>query len=253
MTRMRFAALAVACCSLITVYSTSAMPEQVSDSPLPVRGLVRPLNQAALTTDLQVPISEIRFKEGEAFRKGDLLVAFNCERLKAERTAAKAQFREMKVALESATYLSERGAGGRFDIEISRARADKAAADVAAYNARIKHCQIFAPYDGRISELLSRKHETPASGQPFIRLIDETQFEVDMIVPSHWLRTLNAGAEFTFKVDELGETFDGKVVRIGAAVDPVSQTIKIVGVFSSKPGKVLAGMSGSAVFVGHGS
>ena len=81
MTRMRFAALAVACCSLITVYSTSAMPEQVSDSPLPVRGLVRPLNQAALTTDLQVPISEIRFKEGEAFRKGDLFTVTGARKI----------------------------------------------------------------------------------------------------------------------------------------------------------------------------
>ena len=37
------------------------------------------------------------------------------------------------------------------------------------------------------------------------------------------------------------------------AVDPVSQTIKIVGVFASRPGKVLSGMSGTAVFVEQGS
>ncbi len=214
---------------------------------------MRPLNQAAIATELQARIAEVPFKEGEAFRKGDLLIAFDCERLKAERVAAQAQYREMKVALDSAIYLSERGAGGRFDIDISRARTDKAAAEVAAYNARMKHCRIFAPYNGRVSELMSRKHEIPSAGKPLIRIIDETQFELDMIIPSHWLRTLTKGVDFKFTVDELRETFDGRVVRIGAAVDPVSQTIKIVGVFAAKPGKVLAGMSGSATFVGHGS
>lgn len=254
MTRLRIALLkAVGCLILVMGASTTAIPDQTSTTSLPVRGLVRPLNQTDITSELQTRLAEVRFKEGEAFRKGDLLVAFDCERQEAERSAAQAQYKEMKLALDSAAYLVRKGAGGRFDIEVSRARAEKAAAEVAAFDARLKHCRIYAPYDGRVAELRSRTHETPAVGKPFISLVDETRFELDLIVPSHWLRTLTKGAAFKFVVDELGQSFDGKIVRIGAAVDPVSQTIKIVGIFTSKPGKVLSGMSGTAVFIEQGS
>ena len=70
-------------------------------------------------------------------------------------------------------------------------------------------------------------------------------------MPSYWLRTIASGTAFKFAVDELGVVHDGKIVRIGAAVDPVSQTIKIVGVFIVRPENVLSGMSGNATFEGR--
>lgn len=215
---------------------------------LPMRGLVRPLNQAAIATDLQARVEAVKFREGEAFRKGDVLVAFDCERPRAELAAVRAQHREMLLALESASYLEKKGAAGRLDVEIARAKAEKAGADVSALEARIKPCVLLAPYDGRVSELLINSHETPVVGKPFISLVDETTFEIDLIVPSQWLRKLAAGARFTFSVDELGTTHAGTIVRIGAAVDPVSQSVKVIGRFDAKPERVLAGMSGSAVF-----
>jgi membrane fusion protein, multidrug efflux system len=219
----------------------------------PVRGLIRPLDQAAVATDLAARIAAVRFREGEAFRKGDVLIVFDCERQEAELAAASAQHREMKLALESATYLDQKGAVGRFEVEVARARTDKAAADVAALSARIKLCQISAPFDGRVAELSIHAHEIPTPGKPLIALIDETALEIELIVPSHWLRSIAVGAAFKFSVDELDATFSGKLTRIGAAVDPVSQTVKIIGVFDVKPAKVLPGMSGSAVFEGQPS
>jgi multidrug efflux pump subunit AcrA (membrane-fusion protein) len=149
------------------------------------------------------------------------------------------------------SYLDKKGAVGRLDVEISRARTDKAAADVAALEARIKQCTIVAPYDGRVSELLVNAHETPTPGKPLISLVDETTFEIDLIVPSHWLRKLAMGANFSFSVDELGTTHTAKLVRIGAAVDAVSQSVKVIGRFDVKPERVLSGMSGNAVFEGQ--
>lgn len=221
--------------------------------PLPVRGLVRPLNQAAIATDLAARVSAVGFKEGESFAKGDVLIAFDCERQEAELAAIRAQHREMKLALDSAAYLDKRGAVGKLDVEVSRARVDKAAGDVAALEARIKQCKIIAPFNGRVAELLIHAHEIPAAGKALISVVDETTFEIELIVPSHWLRTLAIGEAFKFSVDELDQTFSARLVRLGAAVDPVSQTVKVIGAFEAKPPKVLGGMSGSAVFEGRAS
>lgn len=233
---------------LMVVSANAAGSAQPGKTESLIRGMIRPLNQAAIATDLQARVDSVSFREGDAFKKGDVLVTFDCERQRAELAAVTAQHREMKLALDSASYLDKKGAVGRYDVEISRARTDKAAADVEALKARIKQCSIVAPYDGRVSELLINAHEFPAPGKPLISVVDETTFEIELIVPSHWLRKLVVGATFAFSVDELGTTHPGTLVRIGAAVDAVSQSVKIIGRFDTKPQRVLSGMSGNAVF-----
>ena len=54
--------------------------------------------------------------------------------------------------------------------------------------------------------------------------------------------------EFTFQLDETGEKVRASVGRIGASVDPVSQSVRLAGEFVSRPPDVLSGMSGTAIF-----
>ena len=103
-----------------------------------------------------------------------------------------------------------------------------------------------APFDGRITELKINEHEIPVSGQPFLTLVDETHFEIDLILPSTALRTLEPGESFQFRIDETGASYVAKLLRIGAAVDPVSQTIKAIGAFEAPDRRIIAGMSGTA-------
>lgn len=215
---------------------------------VPARGLVRPLHQASIATDLGLPVASIGFREAEAFRKGDVLVTFDCERLAAEQRALEAISREMKLTLDSNTYLDKKGAVGKLDVEVSRARVDKAAADSDAAAARLKQCTVVAPFDGRVTELTINEHETPSPGRSFISLVDETEFEIDLIVPSLWLKGLTPGMKFKFVLDETGRSYEAEILRIGAAIDPVSQTVKVIAGFASKDGAVVSGMSGSAEF-----
>jgi hypothetical protein len=49
-------------------------------------------------------------------------------------------------------------------------------------------------------------------------------------------------------LDELDRTLSGRVSRLGAEADPVSQTVKIVGTFDDLPAATIAGMSGDVWF-----
>lgn len=221
---------------------------ELRDNLTPIRGIVRALKQASIATDLSERVVEIGFRDAQSFRKGDTLVRFDCDRLEAEHVAAEAVFREMKLALESNVYLDKRGAVGKIDVEVSRARADKAGAEAKALEARLKQCMIKAPFDGRVAELAINEHEIPATGKPFISIVEENAFEIDLIIPSHWLRRIGAGTPFSFTIDETGRTYDANVLRVGAVVDPVSQTVKVIAAFVSRDDKVLSGMSGTAAF-----
>jgi membrane fusion protein, multidrug efflux system len=71
---------------------------------------------------------------------------------------------------------------------------------------------------------------------------------VDIIVPSNWVRWLKPGTPFSFRVDEVRRDVPAAVVRVGAAVDAVSQTIKIAAKLLQSSDGILPGMSGSASF-----
>jgi multidrug efflux pump subunit AcrA (membrane-fusion protein) len=142
--------------------------------------------------------------------------------------------------------LDARGAVGKLDVEVSKARADKAESEVAAIAARLEQCTIYAPFDGRITELKINEHEVPGAGQPFISLVDEANFEIDLILPSQALRVLEPHLPFQFRIDETGVTYEANILRVGAAVDPVSQSIKAIGAFATTDYRIIAGMSGTA-------
>jgi RND family efflux transporter MFP subunit len=212
----------------------------------PIRGMVRALKQSSIATDLPARVKRLLVREAQAFRNGDLLLEFDCERLEAELAAAEATMREMQLSLDSNLYLDQKGAIGRFDVEVSRARADKAVAEANSLRSRIKQCKVIAPFDGRVVDLAINDHEYPVQGRPFMTLVNEANFEIDLIVPSYYLRHIRPGDAFKYTIDETGHEYDAKVLRVGAAVDPVSQTVKVIAVFSGPVDDVLAGMSGAA-------
>lgn len=213
-----------------------------------VRGVVRPLAEAQITADLGRRIVELPWRDGQRFAKGDLLARFDCEELEAEARAARAAWRGKKAAHANAVELHRRQAAGALSVQLAAADADKGEAEASALEAKLKRCVIVAPYDGRIVERLASPHETPGPTQPILRIVDDSSLEIQLIVPSRWLKWLREGVAFTFQVDETGETVKARVARIGASVDPVSQSVRLAGAFVSRPHDVLGGMSGTAMF-----
>lgn len=224
-----------------------SQPNTQSSASAPIRGVVRALHQASISIDLPLRVAKLYVREAQSFRKGETLIVFDCKRVRAEHAAAVATSREMRLTLESQTYLESRGASGKLDVEIARARAEKAEAEAAAIAARLEQCTLVAPFDGRIIDLKINEHEVPPTGQPFIGLVDETHFEIDLILPSQALRHLEVGSPLQFRVDETGITYEARLLRIGAVVDPVSQSIKAIASFDRMDRRIVAGMSGTAV------
>ena len=215
---------------------------------LPIRGVVRPTAQASISSDIAATVAKVGFKEGDAFKKGEVLVAFDCRRYEAELAAAVAQQKEMQINVDTNSFLEKRDAANKQDLEISKARAAKASAEVDSLMARIDQCVIEAPFDGRVAELGIKEYEMPTASRPLIRILADGELEIDLILPSNWLAWLKPGAEFKFLIDETRQNYEGVITRIGASVDTISQTIKVSARFKDPTFDVLPGMSGSARF-----
>ncbi len=223
-----------------------ASASALADDAPSARGVVVALNRAELATHLTAPVAVIGFREGEAFSRGDLLIGFDCRRQQSELASATAKVREARLTLESNRYLVARNALGRHEAEIAAAKLAQAQADAAAIEARLTNCEVRAPFSGLVASLAINRHEYPKPGAPFLTILSNDHLEIELIVPSRWLRWLKTGHAFRFKVEELGTSAAGRIVRIGGAVDPVSQTIKLYGRADSTHAGLRAGMSGTA-------
>jgi RND family efflux transporter MFP subunit len=211
------------------------------------RGLVRSLGEATISSEISARILSMPFREGEVFKSGDVLVSFDCEAMKANLAGAKAELRAADVALESAREMARMKAAGQRDVETAEARRDRAAADMDATAVRVKGCEVRAPFSGAVVDRNANPHEVIAPSTPLLRIVDRERLEIELLVSSSALPSLQPGTAFIFRIDETGETYPARIVRLGAAIEPASQTVKVFGAFDGTSAGVLQGMSGTAI------
>ncbi|WP_282318190.1 efflux RND transporter periplasmic adaptor subunit [Pseudomonas sp. ITA] len=210
-------------------------------------GVIRSKEQATLASRMTALITRMPLQVGQVFKQGDTLIAFDCSQMYAQLKAADAAVEAYKTTYETNVELDQYKAIGINEVRVSRANVNKAAAEADALRATTSQCQIDAPFDGSVVERKANPYDIAASGQPLMMIQSNGRLEVELIVPSAWLLWLEPGNRFNFHLEETGQTVQGKVTRLGATVDPVSKTIRIVGEIESQS-RTLPGMSGMAHF-----
>jgi membrane fusion protein, multidrug efflux system len=226
-------------------------PAYAQETQLPtpnVRGVIQSTSKIEIRSDLNVAATSADFRKGMAFKKDDVLVAFNCSRIKAERSAASASANAASIELRQKRTLLKHGAAGKGDVDLANAAMAKSIAEREVIDQRLTDCTILAPFDGRVVATSIAPLEMPKQGEPLMIIIDDSNLEVELVMPSQWLAKVKQDSGFAFFVDETGETLRGSVARFGAEVDPVSQTIEVIGKLTTPSQSIRSGMSGSVTF-----
>jgi len=220
----------------------------LSDHPPQARGVLKAKDEAIIASGMTGRIVKSNYKPGQKFKRGDLLAQFDCTQEKAELAALSQAHETLSLRHQNQDQLYKAGAAGQLDVSMSRSEMQQAAAERDALKARLKKCHVYAPYAGIVAEKHISTYETPALNAPLYTIHRTATPTISIIIPSKWLRHVDTGTKFNFTVDETGDLLKGKILRIGAAVDPVSQTIEITGDITSPTKRALSGMSGLATF-----
>lgn len=213
-----------------------------------VRALLVPLHEATLSAGITGLITDMPFRPGQTFAKGDRLVAFDCRSYQAALAAARATTQGAQASLRSVRQRFELNSAGALEVELAKVEVAKAEAELKARSVDVDRCTVEAPWPGRVAEWHAHPHETIKAGDQVLGVLSDRALEIEVIVPSGWLAWLHPGAPFQVHLDETGQTYDATVGRLGARVDPASQSVLVVGTFASPPSDALAGMSGEARF-----
>lgn len=217
-------------------------------SSITVRGQLVAHRFTTLSSEISARIEQLTVRDGDRFEAGQKLIQLDCgvhhAQLKEAQAALAVASRKRQInqrlrQLDSATELER---------EISVADEVRAQARVEAITAIISKCTMSAPFRGRVSDLRVRPLQFVQAGQALLDIVDDQGFEVAFLAPSQWLKWLQIGRTFAFEIEENGKTYESAVVRIGAQVDPVSQTIKVYGRIITPSDDMVSGMSGQLRF-----
>lgn len=202
-----------------------------------------------LASETAARIDKLSSRVGERFQKGDVLVVFDCSIQRAQVARARAVLTQAEKTLVNNRRLLALRSVGQLEVDMSEAEVSKAKADLAAADAAASKCTISAPFSGVTVEQKAREFQYATPGQALLEVLDDSHLEVELIAPSRWLSWLKPGQMFQVQVDETGKTYSARVTRLGGRVDPVSQSIRVIGEITNDGKDLMAGMSGRAIIV----
>ena len=209
-----------------------------------IRAQLMPRRYTTIAAEIGAKVSGIPVGEGGAFRAGQVLVQFDCSLQRAQLEKADAELEGAEQTLKSNLRLEQLNSVGQLELDLSKSAANKARAEVGANKAVLAKCQVAAPFAGRVAEQKVREQQFVQPGQALLDILDDSVLELEFLVPSVWLRWLKVGGGFDVQIDETRKTYPVKFTRIGARVDPVSQSVKVAAAIHGRFPELMAGMSG---------
>lgn len=247
--------IVLSACAQAVLPAPSAPAKTTPAAPRPalekqdIRAQLSPRRFTTIAAEIGAKISRLPVMEGGSFRAGQVLVALDCSLQQAQLQKARAALSAAERTFAANKRLNELNSVGKVELDVSESEVAKARAEVSLMNVSLEKCHIAAPFAGRVAEQRVREQQYVQPGQAMLDILDDSVLELEFIVPSHWLAWLKPGYGFQVRIDETGKSYPAKILRIGARVDPVSQSVKTVAAIDGSYKELMAGMSGKVSIV----
>lgn len=213
-----------------------------------VRALLVPHRQAMISSLVAARTQAIHVQVGDSFKEGDVLISFACDVLAAGIRSALAKQKQYQITHNANVELRKDDAVSKLDVALSEARLEESRANVALARAQQQRCTVVAPYNGKVAKVTVNEYESVEIGSPLIAILDDSQLEMTLHLPSSWVTSVTKGMKFNVSIDETEKRYDASVVRLSPEIDPTSRTFEITARVVGKQDDLLSGMSGNAHF-----
>jgi RND family efflux transporter MFP subunit len=228
----------------VTSSVQESAPVEQNEVKQDIRAQLSAVNYTTIASELAARVQELPFKEGQAFKKDQVIVVFECATQQAQYQKSKALLAIAERNYNTNKQLLALGSVSRVAYENSFSEYQKVKAENAELIAVVSRCNILAPYDGLLVEQKIRQQQFVQAGQPLLEILDNSSLELEFVAPSKWSSWLVEGYKFQIRLDETTKDYPARITRVNGKIDPVSQTIKAAAVIDGEFKELSPGMSG---------
>ena len=207
-------------------------------------GLVRPNQGAMLSSQNAGTVSKVLVTNGQAVKKGDLLVELDSSVERASLAAAEAQLPSLRATYQRYANLIASGSVSRQELDNAKAAYDAQVANINSLKSTIERRQIVAPFDGEAGIVKVNVGQYVNVGTEIVRVEDRSSMKVDFAIAQNSLDKLTIGQKVTATADaRVGETFSAKITAIEPAISKTTGLVDLQATFDPEDGhKLLSGM-----------
>lgn len=222
-----------------------------------ITGSIQPERRADLRAEVQAIVLQVLRENGDAVKRGDLLVRLDDTAFRDGLGSAEAAHRAAAQAFEQTGRQLERmktlrGSGmtsaqALEDAEIRRnttqSELEAAKARVVVARQQLQRTEVRAPFDGVVSDRKVSAGDTAQIGKELVKVIDPTSMRFEALVSADHVGQVKAGQAVHFRVHGYGEQeFAGKVRRLNPAANPTTRQVELLVDFVGDKQPRLAGL-----------
>lgn len=188
-------------------------------------------------------IAAIRFAEGEAVARGEVLVEFDAAVQRAEVQQARANLRLAESNHRRTEDLFSRKFVSQSSRDTALSQLEVARAAVALAEARFERTRIRAPFGGVVGIRRVSVGDYIKEGEPLVNLEEIATLKVDFRLPEQYLGRIGVGQTLQVTSDVLtGETFSARVHAIDPLVDTQGRAVAMRAKLANAGGRLRPGM-----------
>lgn len=208
-----------------------------------ITGSLQPEKRADLRAELSAVVTQVLKDNGEAVRRGDLLMRLDDTAIRESLQSADASARAAEQAFEQAERSVQRlktlqgqGMTSMQALEDAEVRRNSAQSELVASRSRVASAQqqlrrteVRAPFDGLVSERKASVGDTAAVGKELLKVIDPQGMRFEGQVSADRMHEIKVGQAVSFSVNGYPDVqFRGKVRRIDAAANATTRQVELI-------------------------
>jgi RND family efflux transporter MFP subunit len=204
-------------------------------------GNIRSQQAIIVATKMMGRIQSISVREGQAVKKGQLLVQVDAaeahgayEQSRAGLVAADVQFANAKRDFERLKSLFDKGAINEQQLEqmqggLAAATAQRAQADanLRMTQTLLSYGRITAPEDGVVTRKWMDTGNLAGPGAPILSLENPKLLEISVSVPEDKAQKLAVGQAATIRIDSIAKLITSQIGAVVPTSDPMTRTSQI--------------------------
>jgi RND family efflux transporter MFP subunit len=190
-----------------------------------VTGTVRPVQHAVIAAKVMGAIEELPVTLGQRVRVGDLLAKIGAGEISARMLQAQSQLNQARRDLERERTLLTKGASTPDMVKSMEDRFAMTQALVSEAEVMLGYTTILAPFDGVVARRPANAGDLALPGMPLLEIEGTGDFQVEAGIPDSLAARLAAGVPLTVEIPATGARFEGRLVELSSAADPLTRTV----------------------------
>ena len=224
---------------------------------LPISGSLTPLVQSQLKSKVAGEVLEVRHREGDAVRRGEVLLRIDTRsqeaqvaRQKAALDKARADLGIARLNVENSERLLAKKFIAQNVLDTQKSVYAAALASVQLAEAQLRLAEIGladavvrAPFDAVVARRFAEPGEKVSSDSALLELVDLSRLELQAAAPAADTPAIAPGQLAEVRVDGFGErVFDARVERINPVTEQGSRQILLYLAIDNADGALRGGM-----------